>query len=92
MRLLFWRKKKIVTDDKPKFVPKEWAIPSEHIEEVLTLYDSMMRKPTRKLRRYLFWKKIMEVLPETDGYDKHVVATAGLQCIKLVQSEPGKLC
>ena len=88
MRLLFWRKK--VIDEKPKFKPKEWQIPGEHVEAVLALYDAMMRKPNRKLPRYLFWKKIQEILPEADNYDKHVVATSTLPCIKLVELEPEK--
>jgi hypothetical protein len=93
MSLLFWRKKQPV---RQKRKPKKWEIPKEHIIEILGLYDDMMCAArealitrgahVRQLPRYLFWKKVIEVIPDVGNYSVNVERDGNRHCITIVET------
>ncbi|MFA5766897.1 MAG: hypothetical protein WC919_03175 [Candidatus Paceibacterota bacterium] len=94
----FRRKKQESTEPvRQKRKPREWTLPKDNLVDVLKLYDDMMSSisiigPTitirRLLPRYLFWQKIVEILPDTRGLSLKVEETKDWQCIKLVEVVP----
>jgi hypothetical protein len=82
----FW-KKKVPTETVEKRKPRIWSIPPEHLEETIGLYDNMMEGlvATRLLPRYLFWRKILEIMPETSNFSVRVERAGGLRCIEIVE-------
>jgi hypothetical protein len=98
--IVYKRKQVASVPTKKKKEPRSWRIPKEHLEEVLGLYDDMMARgqilntpfgtaisTKRELPRYLFWKKIFEVIPElsnlTIGLD--VKKVGFIHCIEIIE-------
>jgi len=89
----FRRKKQEAKPIRQKRKPREWTFPKESLEDILRLYDDMMSSYyfvgnivlRRLLPKYLFWQKVVEILPDTRGLSIQVEETKDWQCIKLVE-------
>jgi hypothetical protein len=94
----FRRKKQEQTEPvRQKRKPREWSFQKDSLIDILKLYDDMMSSisiigPTITLRRllpkYLFWQKVVEVLPDTRGIAIKVEETKDWRCLKLVEVVP----
>lgn len=62
---LFGKKVEAPEALKKKRDPRRWKVPAEHVEEIVRLYDAMVKTKNihKRLPRYLFWHKVCEVLP-----------------------------
>jgi uncharacterized protein YfcZ (UPF0381/DUF406 family) len=92
---MWFRRKKKSEPVRKKRKPKEWAIPKDKAAEIIDLYDDMMQAAmlglvtngyARKLPRFLFWQKVLEVIPETRKYPVQVESTNNCFCIKIVET------
>jgi hypothetical protein len=94
---MWFRKKKIVAEPiRKKRKPKEWDIPENKAAEIIGLYDDMIQAMTqgltvnplcaRRLPRFLFWQKVIEVIPDTRGYSVEVAQTNDRFCIKIIET------
>ena len=97
----FWRKKAVrqkAVEVRQKRKPREWSIPKEHAIEVIGLYDEMLNASrfvdgigflkTRHLPRYLFWQKLLEVVPEVKGCNIRIEPVNDSRCIKIIENVP----
>jgi hypothetical protein len=66
---LFRKKVEAPKASKKKRDPKRWRVPEEHTEEIIRLYDDMMKKKNlhKRLPKYLFWHRVYEILPSMSG-------------------------
>jgi hypothetical protein len=96
---MWFRRKKQESAEpvRQKRKPREWSFPKESLIDILKLYDDMMSSisiigPAITLRRllpkYLFWQKVVEILPETRGLAIKVEETKDWRCLKLVEVVP----
>jgi len=91
------KKQESVEPVRRKRKPREWLFPKENLIDILKLYDDMMSSITiigstvtlkRLLPRYLFWQKVVEVLPEVRGFAIKAKETQDWRCLKLVEVVP----
>jgi hypothetical protein len=89
--IMWFRRKKESEPIRKKREPKEWEIPQDSAAEIIGLYDDMIRaalaprRCTRKLPRFLFWQKVVEIIPGIRGYPVQVEDTSDRFCIKIVE-------
>jgi hypothetical protein len=92
---MWFRRKKEAEPIRKKRKPKEWAIPPDKAAEIIGLYDDMMQAAmlglvakgyARRLPRFLFWQRIIEIIPDVSGYPVQVENTGDRLCIKIVET------
>jgi hypothetical protein len=87
---MWFRRKKPV---RKKRNPKEWTIPKDQAIEIISLYDDMMQAAAlgiasgyiRKLPQFLFWKKVVEAIPDVRGHAMRIESSGDRFCIKIVE-------